>query len=669
MLARLTEELPPGSNEDDCQRIALVGLGGVGKTQIALEAVFRIHEKDQDCSIFWVPAVDSTGFERAYRDIGRKLQVDGIDEDKADVKSLVKAALSQERAGRWLLVVDNADDIELLFGKAETTTDCVTASPLTQYLPFSRKGSILFTTRNHEAAVNLANSRESVITIKEMSRDEAFKLLEINLEEYQIRDTENTTKLLDFLANLPLAIRQVSAYMAKKQISTTKYLEFCQSSDKDMIDLLSRDFEDRHRYKENQNPVATTWLISFRHISDHDPLAADYLRFMCFLAEKDIPQSLLPPAGRIKAAEAIGTLKAYAFITEREQSGSYDIHRLVRLSMLNWLTEEGEWKHWAKKVLQRLADVFPFAKHENRGVWMRYLPHTQYVLEFWKDTDDEKAKQDLLFNVGESFHVMGKYQEAERMYRQALELKEKVLSQEHPDTLASMNNLAVVLDKQGKYEEAEQMYRQALELKEKELVKEHPDTLGSMNNLAIVLDKQGKYEEAEQMYRQALELREKVLGKEHPDTLTSMNNLANMLYKQGKYEEAEQMHRQTLELKEKVLGKEHPDTLGSMDNLALVLSKQGKYEEAEQMHQQALELMEKVLGKEHPDTLISTNNLALVLHNQGKYEEAEQMHRQTLELREKVLGKEHPDTLESMNNLTLVLRKRGKYEEVERIHR
>jgi tetratricopeptide (TPR) repeat protein len=493
--------------------------------------------------------VDSTGFEQAYRDIGRKLQADGIDEDEADVKSLVKAALSQERAGRWLLVVDNADDIELLFGKAETTSDCVTASSLAQYLPFNRKGSILFTTRNHEVAVNLADSRKNVITIKEMSRDEAFKLLEISLEEYQIRDTENTTKLLDFLANLPLAIRQASAYMAKKQISTTKYLEFCQSSDKDMIDLLCRDFEDRHRYKESQNPVATTWLISFRHISDHDPLAADYLRFMCFLAEKDIPQSLLPPAGRIKAAEAIGTLKAYAFITEREQSGSYDIHRLVRLSMLNWLTEEGERKDWITKVLRRLADVFPFAKHENRGVWMRYLPHTLYVLEFRKDTDDEEAERDLLFNVGESFFLIGKYQDAEQMHRQALELREKVLGKEHPSRLASMNNLACVLHKQGKHEEAGQMHRQALELKEKVLGKEHPLTLRSMNNLAVVLHKQGKHEEAGQMHRQALELREKVLGKEHPSTLKSMDNLAVVLRDQGTYEEAEQIHRQTSNLR------------------------------------------------------------------------------------------------------------------------
>lgn len=128
-------------------------------------------------------------------------------------------------------------------------------------------------------------------------------------------DTRSNNGLLEFLASLPLAIRQASAYMAKKQISTTQYLKLCNSSNEDIIKLLSRDFKDRHRYKSIQNPVATTWLISFWQISDHDPLAANYLRFLCFLAGKDIPQSLLPPAGKLETVEAIGTFRAYAFIS------------------------------------------------------------------------------------------------------------------------------------------------------------------------------------------------------------------------------------------------------------------------------------------------------------------------------------------------------------------
>ncbi|KAK4651792.1 P-loop containing nucleoside triphosphate hydrolase protein [Podospora pseudocomata] len=659
ILEDLLKRVLPSGDEDDCQRTAIEGLGGVGKTQIALETAYRIRDVQPECSVFWVPAVDATAFENAYRAIGQQLKVPGIDEEKADVKALIKSALGRENIGNWLLIIDNADDEKLLFGD----------TALADYLPFSRKGSILFTTRNHKLGLRLVESENHIIAVEEMSQDEALKLLGKNLKGSQMSDIRSNNALLEFLTNLPLAIRQASAYMAKEQISTARYLKLCNSSDEDMVKLLSSHFDDRHRYKNIQNAVATTWLISFQQISDHDALAADYLRFLCFLAGKDIPHSLLPPAGTLETVEAIGTLKAYAFISQQNESDSYDIHRLVQISMLSWLDGKGERQEWTAKVLERLDDIFPWPKHENREEWIRYLPHTQHALQLRKRTDDGEATTGLLSKVGESFRNLGKYEEAEQMHRQALQLKEKVLGKEHPATLTSMNNLAVVLRSQGKYEEAEQIHRQALQLREKVLGKEHPDTLSSMNNLAFVLHSQGKYEEAEQMHRQALQLSQKVLGKEHPHTLTSMNNLAGVLDSQGKYEEAEQMHRQALQLREKVLGKEHPDTLSSMSNLARVLGSQGKYEEAEQIHRQALQLREKVLGKEHPDTLGSMNNLASVLHSQGKYEEAEEMHRQALQLSQKVLGKEHPDTLSSMNNLAFVLDSQGKYEEAEQMHR
>ncbi|RYP03604.1 hypothetical protein DL764_005034 [Monosporascus ibericus] len=141
ILQQLLERIPPSANKNDCQRTAVEGLGGVGKTQVALEAAYRVRDEHPACSVFWVPAVDFISFEKAYRKIGKALGVQGLDDDKADVKLLVKAALSRESAGNWLLIVDNADDLKLLF----------TDPALADHLPFSWKGSILFTTRNHKA--------------------------------------------------------------------------------------------------------------------------------------------------------------------------------------------------------------------------------------------------------------------------------------------------------------------------------------------------------------------------------------------------------------------------------------------------------------------------------------------------------------------------------------
>jgi tetratricopeptide (TPR) repeat protein len=161
-----------------------------------------------------------------------------------------------------------------------------------------------------------------------------------------------------------------------------------------------------------------------------------------------------------------------------------------------------------------------------------------------------------------------------------------VFGVEHPSTLKSINNLGLVLHNQGKYGEAEAMYRQALEARQRILGCEHPHTLDSVsdvNEFGNVLSKQGKYEEAEAMYRWAAEGCEKVFGCEHLDTLGIVNNLGNVLDTQGKYEEAEAMRRRALEVQEKVLGHEHPDTLDSVRSLGDVLSRQGKYDEAEEL--------------------------------------------------------------------------------------
>ncbi|KZL87964.1 kinesin light chain [Colletotrichum incanum] len=625
ILTQLLERISPSAYKDTCQRTAIVGLGGIGKTQVAIEAAYRVRDAHSDCSVFWVPAVDTVMFENAYREIGQTLKIQGIDDDQADVKGLVKASLERDDVGSWLLIVDNADDMELLYANPKLTT----------YLPFSRKGSILFTTRNHKVAARW--SPDQAMHLREMGATEAAKLLRKGLDQSQLGDSQNTTKLLEYLAYLPLAVRQSSAYLAANtNVTVSRYLEYCKSSDGTLVKLLSRDFDDQDRYESIRNPVATTWLISFEHISRDNPLAAEYLSFICYLAEKDIPRELLPPGDdEMETDEAIGTLKAYAFILQRGDENRFDIHRLVRLVMRNWLGKQAKQEEQATKAIYWMSKMFPWPDHRNREIWMAYLPHAQAALQVRDWCTDDEALWNLLSITGESNELLGKYGEAEQMHRQTLELCKKVLGPENPSTLISMNNLAVVLESQGKYDEAEQMHRQTLELREKVLGPENPDTLDSMNNLAVVLKSQGKYDEAEQMHRQTLELSVKVLGPENPDTLVSMDNLAGVLESQGKYDEAEQMHRQTLELYTKVLGPENPDTLVSMDNLAGVLESQGKYDEAEQMHRQTLELYTKVLGPENPSTLSSMDNLTRVLRYQGKHEETEEMHRQALEQRAK----------------------------------
>jgi tetratricopeptide (TPR) repeat protein len=645
--------------------MTIYGLGGCGKSALILEFAYRALAECARDLVFWVPAISRESFELAYREIATRLRLLGIADPNADINKLVKDALSADSSGRWLMIVDNADDPAVLLSPVDGDPK---STRLGDYLPHSHRGAVLFTTRSRKAARTLTPGR--VLELKDMSQGEARELLTQHItEEALLDDSTAIDQLLSILACLPLAIVQAAAFINNNETSISDYVSLFQHAGAE-IELFSERFEDPSRYRDLDSTIAKTWHISFDQIRKQDSLAAEYLSFIACIDRINIPQSLLPLRGSaVQRVKALGTLTGYAFITERQQTMQgvdrerfFDMHRLVHVASIAWLHKHGEWASSAHAVVNRLEELVPWGGHEGKEVWAPYLPHAVHATGH-EDTVKSIAIAPLLHRVGRCQKSLGQYAAAEVSHRQASLLRKEALGPEHPDTLTSMSNLAQVLNRQGKYEEAEAMSRQELECTKKVLGPEHPDTLTSMSDLALVLDRQGKYEEAEAMNRQTLAGFEKVLGPEHPDTLTSMSNLALVLDRQGKYEEAEAMSRQELECTKKVLGPEHPDTLTSMSNLAQVLDRQGKYEEAEATNRQTLGRREKVLGPEHPATLTSMSNLAQVLNRQGKYEEAEAMNRQTLGRREKMLGPEHPDTLTSVYCLAYLLTHRHRYKE------
>jgi Tetratricopeptide repeat len=434
-----------------CQHVAITGLGGVGKTQIILEFAYRTRQKFPDCSIFWIPAINPTTFEQAYLQIGQLLKIPGVTEEKANVKQLVKIRLSQESTGPWLLIVDNADDIDMLYQRADE------GLPLVDYLPSSPKGSIIFTTRNRRAAVRLVGN--NIIEVGEMNQADAKAVLEKNLVQIHLLDEyEAVTQLLKLLTHLPLAIVQAAAYINENGISISRYIEiYKRDSEKDIIEVLSEDFEDHGRYREMENSIATTWLISFEQIRRQDLLAAEYLSFMACLVRESIPQSLLPSGASMnKEIKAIGTLIGYSFIVRRETGELFDMHRLVYLATRNWLRNQNQLSIWADRALVRLADVVPSGGHEGRAMWTAYLPHAIHAATTLDiSNENEEVKIILLDKTGRCQQSIGHYKAAEGTHRRSLELREKVLGKEHPDTLTSMNEVAHALSSQGKYAKAE----------------------------------------------------------------------------------------------------------------------------------------------------------------------------------------------------------------------
>ncbi|KAF2818138.1 kinesin light chain 1 [Ophiobolus disseminans] len=577
------------------RRMTIYGLGGCGKSALVLEFAYRALAECAGDLVFWVPAISRESFELAYREIATHLRLPRIADPNTNINKLVKEALSADSFGRWLMIVDNADDPAVLSGLVDGH---LKLARLDDYLPHSRRGAVLFTTRSRKVARTLTPG--CVLELKDMSQGEAKELLTQHItEEALLNDLIAIDQLLSILAYLPLAIVQAAAFINNNETSISEYVSLFKHPGAE-IELFSEQFEDPSRYREMDSTIAKTWHISFDQLRRQDPLAAEYLSFMACIDRTNIPQSLLPLKGSaVQRVKALGTLTGYAFITERQQTMQgvdgerfFNMHRLVHVASTAWLHKHEEWASWTNIVVNRLEELVPWGGHEGKEVWAPYLSHAVHTAGH-EDTVKGIAMASLLYRVGRCQTSLGQYAAAEVSYRQALSLRKEVLGHEHPDTLMSMNNLAAVLDSQGKYEEAEKMHRQTLARYEKVLGHEHPSTLTSMNNLA---------QEAETMHRQTLARYEKVLGHEHPSTLISMNNLALVLDRQGKYEEAETMHRQTLARKEKVLGHEHPDTLTSVYCLAHLLAHRYRYGESLVLYDRASTGYEAVIGKDHPTT-------------------------------------------------------------------
>lgn len=477
------------------KKIAVIGLGGVGKTSLIVELAYRIMKDHEDCSVFWIPATNFESLQQAYLSICTQLQLPGWDNRNEDPKTLLQRYLSQASAGQWLLVFDNADDIDMWTGSQGSNQ---VSSPLKDYLPSSQKGRIVFTSRDRKTAYSLVQRSQHIIEVPELSENVAIELLQKYVPKLDLgRHEDDTKSLLEKLTYLPLAIVQAASYINQNGESLATYLSLLACQEEEVIDLLSQHFEDDSRHRDVKNPVAMTWLISFEQIRVHDPLAAEFLSFIACVDSKDVPLSLLPPGlSRKEEISALGTLDAYAFVYKRQADSSLDVHRLVHLATRNWLRKENSLVRWTEIAVNRLDDVFPDQKHQNRSVWRRYLAHAQLALNSRLLDQEQKKRIDLAWKVGNCLDSDGRWMEAEALLIQVKDFRKKVLGEEHPDALTSMNNLASTFHNQGKYKEAESLYKETLQLMQKVCGDENPYTLVIRDKLALLFESQGKYKAA-----------------------------------------------------------------------------------------------------------------------------------------------------------------------------
>jgi tetratricopeptide (TPR) repeat protein len=680
------------------------------KSQIAIEYCYRYREIHPEAHVFWVHASTPARFTVAYQRIGEELALPDVNNPDVDTIELVQKWLSNDANGPWLLALDSADDIEIIFGSTEAEQQL---RALFSYLPQSSNGSIVVTTRDKRVGQRLA-PLEKPITILPFEMKDAKHLLQKTLHEDEL-DQEHSTALLEALEFLPMAITQAAAFIRENGISLSEYLGLLRASDEEAKNLLAETYHDPGRDQESQNSVFQTWKISFDCIKKQKPRAADILALMAVLDRQAIPKILLckDNESEIGFATAMGTLKAFSLVTEEEAKGTFGMHRLIQLSTQKWLDLEGVLGKWQKKAVDVVSglctedDVFI----GDWKIWGSISPHAQVVLSFEFQSEpflleraiilhrlaiheleegyivnaDARAQEALATiqkleiqhpkklaiakTVASVLSSQGKFEASEKIHRKVLEERQAILGSNHPETLMSLDCIAYTLCKQGKYEQAEVLERQIVEAwKTLPELATHTFRFTCYTSLAYALEMQCKYGEAEETIKKAIDGHTEIFGAEHPFTTVNLCHLSSVLMKQDKLEAAEAIARKALQDYEYSLGPQHRYTLGSLGHIARIYDTQDKFEEAERLKRRVCDGLETLLGLEHQETIWALDDLAYTLVKQNKYQEAESVLRRGGRGRE-TSGPELESTLFGVSFLAQILEIQKKFEEAEHLRR
>jgi len=627
------------------QVAAIAGLGGIGKTQTAVEYAYRHFPVDYDW-VFWVKAETELSAVTDLASIGRSLDLAGatLDELAMQMRQWL------ETHDRWLLIFDNADQPELL----------------KSVLPRRHAGRILLTSRARRfVSVGIRAPLEmGKLSLKESIAFLGDRTQRLELDTTELAAVEALARELD---GLPLALEQAGAYLDQMQVRFAVYLSHYRQQ---RLALLERQMPETGDYPAS---VATTWLLNFEEAGRRSPLAMQILQVSAVLAADDIPEVLLQQsqlglvADELTLTEGLAALANFSLI--QRDGGLYSIHRMVQEVVWQGLAVEVR-QDWLERAIATLNAVFPdVTKIENWQVCGQLVPHVQAIAARLEANPADTLEVGLLLNeAGYYLKDQGRYSEAELLHERALFIREGQLGANHPTVATSLNNLATLYCVQGRYSKAEPFYERALSIREGQLGADHPDIAQSLNNLAELYRSQGRYSEAKPLYKRSLSIYERQLGADHPTVATSLNNLAELYRSQGHYSEAEPLHRRALSIREGQLGADHPDIAQSLNNLANLYCTQGRYSEAKPLYERSLSIYEGQLGANHPTVATSLNNLAELHRSQGYYSQAEPLFERSLSIRKKQLGADHPDIAQSFNNLAGLYDSQGRHSEAEPLY-
>jgi hypothetical protein len=655
---------------------ALYGLGGVGKTQVALEYAHRF-KSDYDL-VWWIPAEGGSQISLALAELADKLGFPGGDIGAA-VQHALDALRRAEPYRHWLLVFDNADEPD----------------DLQHYLP-SGPGHVLITSRNR-AWTQLARPLE----VDVFTRDESVAHLLRHVPELDLGQADH---IAETLGDLPLAIEQAAAWLHETGIPPKDYAAQLDTEYARVMSL--------SQPGDYPVPAAVTWNMSLERLRSRSPAAIRLLQLLAFFAPGAISQELLYSdemirelkpfdetlVERIMLGRVIQDINRYALVRVDRASYVIQIHRLVQAVVRAQMTEDEQRdaRHDVHMILAaarpstggiddprswpRFNLIWPHlrpslaAECEDERVRQLLIDHVRYLgrrgdldagLALADDLEntwtqslgpDDRHTLHLRFQRANLLRQRGQLRQALAEDEQVLARQREVLGPTHPHTLLTAGSLAADLRALGEFSAALAEDKETYELLKYEIGQDHPQTLAAANNLAVSYRLVGDSATAGRIDRETWAQRRAVLGEDHPGTLYSAANLARDLREAGQYRESIDLLRSTLDQYREMLGPDALDTLRTAKSLAVSLRKAGDQLDAKRLTEETYKYYLSRYGTNPPDSLACMLNLACDYSALDDKPRAAELAAEVLDVYRPGLGDDHPYTLVAASNLATYLR-------------
>ncbi|MGW6738890.1 FxSxx-COOH system tetratricopeptide repeat protein [Streptomyces sp. NPDC055013] len=602
--------------------VSLIGMGGIGKTQLALEYAHR-HADDYGL-VWWVGADQPAAVMASLTALASQLGLTAVQ------PSLLIRALWVELAARrdWLLVYDNLDDL----------------GAMNDLLP-PDGGKLLITGR--DPRIGRIGTR---IDITEFERDESITLLSRRCPSLSPEDADRVAAAV---GDLPLSVEQVGCFLDETGLETADYLTLLKSQP------TASGLDDR---TVSAHPGLVSVVVTSRDrlVTTAGPAAAALLDRLAFLAPEPIPLGSDPTVGPPRfgvqlgdtATAALAVRKIVTLGLARHADNALQMHRLVHtlLRARLPLAEHGVIHHAAEELLATVTLGDP----DTPESWPEYgliVPHVRELLSSAAALPgiqlDAEAFRALVLKVQRYLYFSGQSRSAVDICRITRDSWTARLGPDHPDTLHSGYNLASNLFELGEYAQARDVDQEVWDRRRRVLGRDHQDTIRSAHQLAADLCDLGDFAGARALDEEGWRHRRRLLGESHPDTLQSAHYLGSDLYELGERERARDLNADVWKRRRQVLGEDHPDTLHSAHHLASDLCDLGELEQALELQRWVLGQRRHRLGQDHPDTLRTEHFLAITLHRMGEYPRARALNEDVWNRRRRLHGDDHPDTLRS----------------------